>query len=167
MRFIVQQRDDAHTAWVDIVDEIFPAAPGQTGFLLPADRVSPYLGGAARQRHELRVVGIVAKGKVATRAVVVFPDGGDGKPVSLSLPWPNPAHDTVRVLAEIPAGVRGTLGIFDLKGRRVMERTLGAGNHLLEWNGFDSRGWRAASGTYIIRLEGSGPVVMRKVVLLN
>ena len=37
----------------------------------------------------------------------------------------------------------------------------------IEWDGRDLRGGRAAAGTYIIRLEGSGSNVMRKVVLLH
>ena len=104
---------------------------------------------------------------MATRDIVVFPDGGDGQSVTLSLPWPNPAHDSVRFLVEVPNGSRASLGIYDLRGRRVLERTLGGGSQILEWDGRDHRGGRAASGTYIIRLEGSGPAIMRKVVLLH
>ncbi len=166
-RFIIQHREGPDAPWRDIADELFSATPGESLYLLPADRVYPYLDGSPRRRHEIRVVGFIDKGRVTTREVVVFPDGGDGQPVTLSLPWPNPAHDTVRILVGIPMGVRGSLGIFDLRGRRVLERTLGAGSHLLEWDGRDSRGGQAASGTYIIRLEGSGPAVMRKVVLLH
>ena len=88
-------------------------------------------------------------------------------PFSLGLPWPNPANGSVRVLVDVPNGGQGDLGIYDLRGRRILERVVGAGSHLLEWDGLDNHGRRVASGTYIIRLEGSGPAVMRKVVLLN
>jgi len=153
--------------WHDIVDEIYPPPPGDSLYTLPADRVDPYFEGSSRQRHELRVIGFIDKGKVATRDVVVFPDGGDGQSVTLSLPWPNPARDSVRFLVDIPNGSRANLGIYDLRGLRVLERTLGGGSQILEWDGRDHRGGRAASGTYIIRLEGSGPAIMRKVVLLH
>jgi M6 family metalloprotease-like protein len=166
-RFIVQQRDGPESPWLDIADEFFPVPTGDSGYVLPADMVYPYLGDTLRQRHELRVLGFHEKGRVATRAVVAFPDGGDGQSVTLSLPWPNPARDSVRFLVEIPAGTRASLGIFDLRGRRVLERSLAGGSQLLEWDGRDHRGGRSASGTYIIRLEGSGPAVMRKVVLLH
>jgi len=166
-RFIIQQRGDPEASWRNIADEVFSVVQGDSGYFLPADRVYPFLDGSPRRRQELRVIGFIDKGRVATYAVVVYPDGGDGHSVTLSLPWPNPAHDTVRVLVEIPSGILGNLGIFDLRGRRVMERTVGGGSHLLEWDGRDFRGGRTASGTYIIRLEGSGPAVMRKVVLLH
>jgi M6 family metalloprotease-like protein len=167
LRFIVQLREGPEAPWRDIADEFFPALPGDDGFLLPADRVYPYLGNTLRQRHEMRVLGFIDKGRVATRAIVIFPDGGDGQTVTLSLPWPNPARDSVRFLVEIAPGTQANLGIFDLRGRRILERTLAGGSQLLEWDGRDHRGGRAASGTYIIRLEGSGPAVMRKVVLVH
>ena len=166
-RFVVQHRDGPEVLWRDVADEIFPAPPVESLYFLSADRVAPYLEGPARQRHELRVIGFIDKGRVATRDIVVFPDGGDGQSVALGLPWPNPANDSVRFLVDIPTGSRANLGIYDLRGRRVLERTLAGGSQLLEWDGRDHRGGRAASGTYIIRLEGSGPAVMRKVVLLH
>ena len=166
-RFIVQYRGDPDDSWQNIADELFSVSLGESGYVLSANRVYPYLDGSPRRRHQLRVIGFIDKGPVTTNEVVVFADGGDGHAVTLSLPWPNPAHDSVRVLVEIPHGILGNLGIFDVRGRRVMERTVGAGSHLLEWDGRDSRGGRTASGTYIIRLDGSGPAVMRKVVLLH
>jgi M6 family metalloprotease-like protein len=167
VRFVVQHRESPEVPWQDIADELFPAPSGEENFVLPADRVYPYLGDTYRQRHELRVLGFIDKGRVATRAVVAFPDGGDGQTVTLSLPWPNPARNSVRFLVEIAPGTQANLGIFDLRGRRILERTLAGGSQLLEWDGRDHKGGRAASGTYIIRLEGSGPAVMRKVVLVH
>ncbi len=166
-RFIVQHREGPDATWQDIADEVFSADGPDGGFSLPAHRVYPHLGPTLRQRYELRVLGFMEKGKVATRAIVAFPDGGDGHNIALSLPWPNPARDSVRFLVEIPAGEKANLGIFDLRGRRVLKRSLGGGNQLLEWDGRDHRGGLVASGTYIIRLVGSGPVVMHKVVILH
>jgi hypothetical protein len=152
---------------VDILEESLEPVAESGGFFVPAAEILPYLDGSARMRHEVRVIGVIDKGKVATRNIVVFPDGGDGDTVTLGLPWPNPALGSIRFLVEIPAGGQGRLGIFDLRGRRVMARDVGPGSHLLEWSGEGPDGARAASGTYIIRLDGSGPAVMRKVVLLH
>jgi len=115
----------------------------------------------------VRVLGHINKGRVATRGIVVFPDGGDGQTITLGLPWPNPAHESVRFMVGIPAGGQGSVGVFDLRGRRLLEIDLGAGDHLMEWDGNDSQGARAPSGTYIIRLDGSGSPTMRKVVLIH
>ncbi len=166
-RFIIEHRIGEDGLWERITDGLLPVPPGDEPYFVPAEGIVGYLEGSRRERHELRVLGFIDKGMVATREIVVFPDGGDGKTVALSLPWPNPAHDSVRFLVEIPPGVVGALGIFDLRGLRLKELSVGAGSHLLEWDGRDSHGGRAASGTYVIRLEGSGAAVMRKVVLLH
>ncbi len=166
-RFIVEHRTGEDDLWRMVADVMLPAPAGDDPYFMASGEFAGAFSGSARERHQLRVLGFIDQGMVATRDIVVFPDGGDGKHVTLSLPWPNPAHDTVRFLVEIPAGYRGALGIFDLLGRRLLEQDLGAGSHLLAWDGTDSRGRQAASGTYIIRLEGSGAAVMRKVVLLH
>ncbi len=165
--FIIEHRTGEDGTWESIADVILPPQPGEDSYYVPAGTLGGHLTGSPRIRHELRVLGYIDQGMVATREIVVFPDGGDGHTVVLSLPWPNPANDSVRFMVEIPAGVEGKLGIFDLRGLRVKELRVGAGNHLMEWDGRDFRGGRAASGTYVIRLEGSGAAVMRKVVLLH
>ncbi|MEN8005419.1 MAG: immune inhibitor A domain-containing protein [Candidatus Krumholzibacteriota bacterium] len=165
--FVIEHRVDEDGPWTDMI-RVEPAVPpGDDPYFIPAADILPLLGGARRNRHALRIVGSMDKGLVATREIVVFPDGGDGKPVTLGIPWPNPTLDSIRFLVDIPAGVRGTWSIYDLQGRLVRKHGLGAGSHLLEWDGRDSQGGRAASGTYFLRLEGSGAAVMRKVVLLH
>lgn len=166
-RFLIQHRPHPDASWTDIADGMFSLAEGETRYHYPADLILTELEGSSRQRHDLRVVGFMAKGRVATRDIVVFPDGGDGQTVTLSAPWPNPAHRSVRFLAEIPPGATGNLGIFDLRGRKVYGRLVSTGSHLLEWDGSMTGGGKAASGTYVIRLEGSGPALMHKVVLLH
>ena len=165
--FIIERRTGEDGSWEKITELTLPVPPGEAPYFVPAASIGGYFYGSPRERHELRVLGFIDKGTVATREIVVFPDGGDGKSVTLSLPWPNPANDSVRFLVEIPQGITGTLGIFDLRGQKLKELRVGAGSHLLEWDGRDSHGGLAASGTYIIRLEGSGAAVMRKVVLLH
>jgi hypothetical protein len=167
LRFVVEHRDDPAGGWSVLADEVFVSSGDPAHYVLQGGRILSQLDGSPRRRHELRVIGWFAQGKVATRGVVVFPDGGDGQPLTLSLPWPNPARDSVRFMVEIPVGGQGRLGLFDLRGRCLWDRTLAGGSRLIEWDGRDRRGARAAAGTYIIRLEGSGQVVRRKVVLIH
>jgi hypothetical protein len=167
-RFIVQQRDGPEGSWRDIADETFTPSNPAGEYVLHAERIYPSLGNSARRRCQLRVLGFIDKGRVTTPPVVAFPDGGDGQPVTLSLPWPNPALGSVKFLVGVPAGSMARLGIFDLRGQRVLLRALeGGGSQLIEWDGRDDRGGGVAAGTYIIRLDGSGPAIMRKVVLLH
>lgn len=165
--FQVQIRRNPETPWETAAEGVFPPEPGSGGYFLSATDLLAELTGPPFSRFEVRVLGHINKGRVATRGIVVFPDGGDGQTITLGLPWPNPAHESVRFMVGIPAGGQGSVGVFDLRGRRLLEIDLGAGDHLMEWDGNDSQGARAPSGTYIIRLDGSGSPTMRKVVLIH
>jgi len=134
---------------------------------LPSSRILPNLPGPARERHRLRVRGADDFGGLQTRLLVVYADGGDGQKIFLGSPWPNPSTDKIRIMLDIPLSGNGQLSILDLRGRRLVDRSFPPGSHLFVWDGRDGRGRRAASGTYFIRLEGSGPVTTRKVVLLR
>ena len=166
-RFTVQGLADDQAAWADIAAEDFSPDPADGSYHLSADRILAALAGPRRQRQVLRVTGYDTYGALATRAVVVFADGGDGQTVSLGRPWPNPAVGTIRMLVEIPVARTGQLSILDLRGRLLLHRSFPAGSHVFVWDGHDDAGRRAASGSYFIRLEGSGPVTTRKVVLLH
>ena len=93
---------------------------------------------------------------------------GSGSPWSMRV-WPTPAFDQVRVAFDVPhASARIRLGIYDLGGRSI--RTLldgerAAGSHVLVWDGLDASGRRALAGVYFCRLEASGTVSTRKVLL--
>lgn len=66
--------------------------------------------------------------------------------------------------------VRVRLELFDISGRRVavlVDSELPAGEYEALWNGFSSDGREVASGIYLMRLEVSGEVFTRKLVLLR
>jgi hypothetical protein len=91
----------------------------------------------------------------------------DATPHALGLPQvsllrsavPTPSSGAIRVpfdLARQDEGVfRAT--VHDVLGRRVrlvLDGPLVAGYHLIEWDGHDARGRRAADGVYFLRVEG-------------
>jgi len=60
--------------------------------------------------------------------------------------------------------------IYDASGRRVTRLSTGtwpAGRHVVEWNGADASGQRAAPGMYFVRIETGEFVESRRVVLLR
>ena len=71
------------------------------------------------------------------------------------------------VLAE-PGLVR--VEVFDVTGRRIrslVNSELGAGTHLLPWDGRDDNGQRVPSGMYFYRIEGPGLAGVRKIQLVR
>lgn len=145
----------------------FEIRSGLGGGPVPADHLLALLPGEPSSRFLVRVVARTDLGHIASRPVVVYPDGGFQTGVKLGLPRPNPSRDQVQFRLEIPEGQEGRLQVYDVRGRLVGSWLYAAGNYLAHWDGRTASGHRVASGIYFIRLEGSGPVQTRKVVLIN
>jgi hypothetical protein len=89
------------------------------------------------------------------------------EPVSLEV-WPNPFNPVVTLAMEFSAAGRGTLDIFDVRGRRVVrlfEGDLRPGRREVRWNGEDSTGRGAPSGVYFARLSSGANRAVAKLVL--
>lgn len=84
-------------------------------------------------------------------------------------PWPNPFNPRVQSTISLvrPAHVRAA--IHDLAGRRVallLDEDLPTGTHTLAWDGRET-GRPAAAGLYLLKVEGPGAVLTRKIMLLK
>ncbi len=154
-------------SWDPILDGVATAA-SDSSYFLPAAEILSRLGTDPDRRHRLRVVAQSALGDLASRPLDVYLDGGPPVIGELGIPWPNPAPGgDVRFQARVPEGQRRFVRIYDLRGRRLREWDLPAGQHLLLWDGLDSRERRVAAGTYLMRMEAPGGSLLRKVVLLR
>ncbi len=83
---------------------------------------------------------------------------------------PNPFNSGTTFFFELnsPGDVR--VEIFDVRGRRVSQRTLsglGTGQHSFSWNGRDRRGRQTANGTYFVQVKTARQQAMRRVTLLQ
>lgn len=84
--------------------------------------------------------------------------------------YPNPFNPTTRIHFSLPKRSAVRLTLYDLLGREVatlIDDVRPAGNHVIEWNGFDARGERVSSGIYFYRIETDGFVQTRKLTLLK
>lgn len=67
------------------------------------------------------------------------------------------------------AGV-ARVAVYDVRGRevsRLLDRSLAAGEHEVEWTGHDANGVNAPSGVYFVVLKSGGERIARRVVLLR
>lgn len=83
--------------------------------------------------------------------------------LSLAVPFPSPARDTLTLCYTLPAGCSSaTLTVYDLSGRRISTQPLEAvpGRHslLLDIGGYPQ-------GIYLARLEGAGAAAARRFVV--
>jgi len=100
-------------------------------------------------------------------------DTASGVPVATFTPveltaFPNPFNPRVQLSFELPEAGPVLLQVFDLRGRAVTtlhEGALGAGRHVVGWDGNDRTGTPVAAGIYVVRLTGDGLAAVRKVVL--
>jgi hypothetical protein len=83
---------------------------------------------------------------------------------------PNPFVSGTRIRFALPEPSPVTVRIFNIEGRLVrtlLDGSVPAGRHSVEWNGRDDHGSRVASGLYLYRIDAGAESVRRKMVLLR
>jgi hypothetical protein len=103
------------------------------------------------------------------------PGGGAGAAAwapRLEPPVPNPFRGSTRLAFTLPGGGAAEVRVFSAAGRAVRtlraasEGTLGAGTHVLAWDGRDDAGGAAPAGLYFVRVALDGHAVTGRVVRL-
>lgn len=96
--------------------------------------------------------------------------GGTPRTFQLSQNAPNPFGDRTVIAYELPRDGRTTLKVFDLNGRlvRVLKDTEEpAGFYSVGWNRRDDGARDVAAGIYFYRLEASGFVATKKMLIID
>jgi hypothetical protein len=84
--------------------------------------------------------------------------------------YPNPMNPLTHIEYRLPESSSVRLGIYDLEGRLVtilVDRRQGPGLQSITWDGQTDAGIRAASGTYLVRLETERIVETDKIVIVK
>jgi len=95
-------------------------------------------------------------------------DGSVPAPPALSLSYPNPFSQTSSMTLRVARESSVTMDVFDVQGKRIRRfdpRVLGAGEHVLEFNGRDDDGGTLPSGVYFCRVMVGDETTTRKVVI--
>ncbi len=90
--------------------------------------------------------------------------------LTLASPAPNPFNPVTHIRFTLPAAMPARLSVVDVHGRevaRLLDRTLAAGEHAVEWQGRTAGGGQAASGVYMIVLTVGNERLIRRAVLLE
>ncbi len=88
----------------------------------------------------------------------------------LSQNFPNPFNPETTLAFSLPKPGKTTLTIYNVLGRKIrtlLNRTVAAGQHRVQWDGRDDSGREAASGLYLVRLRSGNQVASRKIVKLK
>ncbi len=83
---------------------------------------------------------------------------------------PNPFNPATDIRFHLATDLEVRLDIHDVSGRlvkKLVAGSLAAGEHRVRWDGRDSAGRAAASGTYFARLQGAGLQQVRALTLVR
>jgi hypothetical protein len=168
--------NDAGLCWYDGTNVgSFPAPPGG----------EPQWGGlphSAIDDLEVRVIpggyelwmSCVSRGiavlTVQGSTTAVSPGGAPEVRLALAQNEPNPFSTGTRIQFGLPAAGSARLDIYDVSGRlvrRLVDGTLAAGNHEIQWDGRTDGSTSLPSGVYLYRLEAGGDVAQRRMLLLH
>ena len=90
--------------------------------------------------------------------------------VSITGNYPNPFNASTSIEFGIPEKAHVSFVIYDLLGRRInilVDRSMPAGYHSINWDGKDSNGVDAPSGIYFGRFAANGKVETEKMTVLR
>jgi hypothetical protein len=97
-------------------------------------------------------------------------NGGTPRPQLSMLIAPNPFNPQTVIRFGLPSSGRVDLRVYDARGHLVttlLSEVLASGEHVVEWNGRDSRGGEVASGVYFSKLETGQGVLLKKMMLVR
>jgi hypothetical protein len=83
---------------------------------------------------------------------------------------PNPSAGAIRLAYSLAAPAVARIDVFDVSGRcvrRVLDDAAASSEGLVEWDGCDAQGRRAAPGAYLCRLSAGGEVRVQRMVMLE
>jgi len=88
----------------------------------------------------------------------------------LSQNYPNPFNPSTEISFALPTAGHVQLKVFNVLGQEVqtlVDGQMGAGTHVVTWNGKDAGGSQAASGVYFYRLDTGDVRETRKMMLIK
>jgi len=83
---------------------------------------------------------------------------------------PNPFNATLRIQYGVPVSSEVSIGVYDVRGRlvrRLVNRSMAAGNYSASWNGRDDSGRNASSGVYFIKVNAGANNRVQRVSLVK
>lgn len=91
-------------------------------------------------------------------------------PISFISNFPNPFNPYTTISFELNKSGITKIEILNIKGelvKTIIETTLSAGSHKIEWNGRDNEGNSTASGVYYCKISINGEQNFNKMLLLK
>jgi outer membrane protein assembly factor BamB len=86
---------------------------------------------------------------------------------ALAQNYPNPFNPETTIKYNLGKNSKGTINIYNLKGRLIKTYNLQQKDGEVVWNGKDSHGNSVSSGIYFYKLETVTDSYMKKMILMK
>jgi hypothetical protein len=119
------------------------------------------------------------KGELMGRILSWLSTGVEGRPAtdpsspatySLAANFPNPVTAHTTVSFALPRAGRVGIAVYNVAGQKVktlVDGTMGAGRHTVNWNGRNEGGQSVAAGVYLYQMQAGGFSSTRKMVVVR
>jgi hypothetical protein len=84
--------------------------------------------------------------------------------------YPNPFNPATTIEFTLPSRRHVELSVYNILGRkirRLLDESMSAGEHCVEWDGLDSNGYQAPTGVYFYSLHAGDITQTKKMLLLK
>jgi len=84
--------------------------------------------------------------------------------------YPNPFNSDTWICYNLNSYAEVSLAIYDIQGRLILvlvDKPQVPGEHILSWNGLNTRGLKVATGIYIYQLKVNDVIVRKKMVFVQ
>lgn len=88
----------------------------------------------------------------------------------ISSNYPNPFNPSTTIAYSVPKDGLVRIGIYNIKGQKVKDlcnSEMQRGHHKILWDGKDANQRSVSSGVYFVKLQASGAVSTRKIMLMK
>ncbi len=174
--WVVEVSSDGGAGWVDLERTTASANSWQEHSFLVSDFVTPTAEVVIRfiasdtgggSLVEAGVDDFMITGEPAT----VGTDGIDG-PLVLRLDpaRPNPTASRTTLSFTVPSAGHVTLRLYGVDGRLVrnlLDESIAAGAHRIDWDGLGERGAKVAPGVYFARMQAADRELKQRIILLR
>lgn len=152
----------------------FPGTTSNTNF---ASATSPSSDSYTGSGTLVAVSNISASGATMHADLIVGIAAGVDDPIpvlpleyELAQNYPNPFNPGTSIQFSVSRAEHARVELFNVLGQHVktlLDETVAAGSHSVDWNGTDESGHNAATGVYFYRLTVGGEVQTKKMMLLR
>ncbi len=88
--------------------------------------------------------------------------------ITLDTNYPNPFNPTTNIKFELSKSQKVEISVYSISGKKVrtlVNNTMEAGYHTINWNATDDTGTKVTSGVYIYQMKCNGKIFTNKMIL--